>query len=135
MGPNPGFNADRRRRGWFHDHALELEPALYGVRLSFALAYWVDLAQEYPAARTSLGAIRDRKVQMLLSGQRNRETFHDVASINYYLADEPLTAQVFAKLDRADFTFANQCVDAALPAWLVLNCLNWRLDTYPTRFG
>jgi hypothetical protein len=48
---------------WFHDHALELEPALYGVRLSFALAYWVELAQDYPAARTALEGIRDRTVQ------------------------------------------------------------------------
>ncbi len=101
---------------WFHDHALELEPALYGVRLSFALAYWVELAQEYPAARIALVAIRDRKSQLLLSDQRNRETFRDVASINHYLQDDALTAQVFASLDRADTTFAHQCAEDALPA-------------------
>ena len=101
---------------WFHNHALELEPALYGVRLSFALAYWVELAQDYPAARTRLEEIRDRKIQTLLSGQGNRETFHDVSSINYYLADESLTARVFAQLDGDCASLAKQCSDTALPA-------------------
>lgn len=34
---------------WFHDHALEHEPAgMYGVRLSFALSYWKALGDVYP---------------------------------------------------------------------------------------
>ena len=101
---------------WFHDHALEHEPALYGVRTSFALAYWVELAQVYPEAKTALEEIRDRKVGMLLSGQGDRRTFYDVASINYYLVDEPRTAEVFATLDKTHPALANQCSDAALPA-------------------
>lgn len=33
---------------WFHDHSLEEDPALCGVRLSFALSYWMEVAQVYP---------------------------------------------------------------------------------------
>jgi hypothetical protein len=49
-------------------------------------------------------------------GQRNRVTFHDVASINYQLGKQPLMAQVFVKLDSTNFKFANQCADTALSA-------------------
>ena len=37
---------------WFHENALTYAPAMYGVRLSFALSYWVNLGNLYPPART-----------------------------------------------------------------------------------
>jgi hypothetical protein len=43
---------------WFHDHALEHQQALAGVRLSFALAYWLELAACYPEAMQALTAVR-----------------------------------------------------------------------------
>lgn len=33
---------------WFHEHALEVDRAYRGVRLSFALAFWLELAEQYP---------------------------------------------------------------------------------------
>ena len=33
---------------WFHDHALEHNPGMAGVRLSFALSYWKNLGDVYP---------------------------------------------------------------------------------------
>lgn len=67
---------------WFHEHALEERPSLYGVRLSFALAYWLDLAEQYPAALVSLQNIRDQKTKRLAEGARDRELFIDVSAIN-----------------------------------------------------
>lgn len=73
---------------WFHDHALDHEQSLYGVRLSFALSYWMDLAKEYPEARKKLEDIRDRKTATLAAGGGDRALFHDVRSINWALGQE-----------------------------------------------
>src|SRR4051812_29867743 len=38
---------------WFHEHSLEEDRAYLGVRLSFALSYWMELAERYPPARAA----------------------------------------------------------------------------------
>jgi len=101
---------------WFHEHALEHEPSLYGVRLSFALWYWMELANEYPEARTALKRIRDEKTTRLLEGASNRDLFHDVESINERLENEEATYEVFAAIEKAKPDFAAVCADLALPA-------------------
>ncbi len=83
---------------WFHDNALKEEPALYGVRLSFALAYWMDLAESYPEARRKLEEIRDRKTATLAAGKGDHALFHDVTSINRSLDEETETYRLFKKL-------------------------------------
>ncbi|MFO1093722.1 MAG: hypothetical protein U0992_10475 [Planctomycetaceae bacterium] len=46
---------------WFHGNALHYEPSLLGVRLSFALSYWLDFASEYkPAMDAYLRVRRNR---------------------------------------------------------------------------
>jgi hypothetical protein len=101
---------------WFHEHALEFEPSLYGVRLSFALWYWMELANEYPEARTALKRIRDEKIARLLNGDTNRDLFHDVESINERLENEEATYELFAALEKAKPDFATVCADLAMPA-------------------
>ncbi|APV48318.1 hypothetical protein BWI17_00640 [Betaproteobacteria bacterium GR16-43] len=83
---------------WFHEHALEHEPALYGVRLSFALGYWIDLAQSFPEARRKLEEIRGNKAAVLALGQGDRHLFHDVASIDQSLGAEVDTYRLFKTL-------------------------------------
>ena len=85
---------------WFHDHALTHQPSLYGVRLSFALADWVDLGQSFPEARRVLEEIRDRKAALLESGHGDRHLFHDVESINQSLGAEIETYRLFSKMLR-----------------------------------
>jgi hypothetical protein len=41
---------------WFQDNASRIEPALIGVRLSFALAEWGELAKIHPAASAAMQA-------------------------------------------------------------------------------
>lgn len=50
---------------WFHHHALEIQPSMGGVRLSFALSDWRDLAQRHPAAMTQLVAVRDAGMERM----------------------------------------------------------------------
>jgi hypothetical protein len=101
---------------WFHNNALAEEPSLYGVRLSFALAHWKELADVYPPALVALSQTRDTKTQRLTNGELDRELFHDVASINHYLNARDETAHLFESLDRDHQDFAQTCSRLALEA-------------------
>jgi hypothetical protein len=101
---------------WFHEHAIAHQPSLYGVRLSFALWYWIELAAQYPKARQELEKIRNRKTKRLLKGDLDRELFHDVESINEYLKCEAATYELFAKLESKNPDFATRCAPLALPS-------------------
>ncbi|MCC9658527.1 hypothetical protein [Rhodopirellula halodulae] len=85
---------------WFHEHALEVEPAMYGVRLSFALAYWHDLAQQYPPALKKLKEVRDAARLEALAGKNVHQSFHDMESINAQLGEQTSTMKVFETLDK-----------------------------------
>jgi hypothetical protein len=74
---------------------LQHQPALYGVRLSFALGYWIDLAQSFPEARQKLEEIRDKKAAVLAAGGGDRHLFHDVEAINQSLGAEIETYRLF----------------------------------------
>jgi hypothetical protein len=87
---------------WFHDHALESNKALNGVRLSFALAYWVKLGEQYPPARQALAEIRDGNVAAVISGERSYELFDDVAALNEVLGDDQLTVRLFLDIESSD---------------------------------
>jgi hypothetical protein len=101
---------------WFHDHALQEEPALYGVRLSFALSYWKDLGENYPKALTVLRRKRDEKARALLRGEGGRQLFHDVESINDTLGEQRKTSLLYVRLSRLRPDLARQCSGLALPA-------------------
>lgn len=101
---------------WFHEQALKEQPALYGVRLSFALGYWIDLAEVYPPARTALEAIRDRKTGVLRVGVGSAPLFADVAAINEYLKCEEETYVLFSELARLHPALAQRCAKSALSA-------------------
>lgn len=101
---------------WFHHHALAEEPSLYGVRLSFALSYWMELAKVYPPALVALSEIRTSKTKRFSSGELDRELFHDINAINQYLGTSSETAQLFESLDSAHPEFAQACASLALEA-------------------
>lgn len=105
-----------REYKWFHEHALEHKPSLYGVRLSFALWYWVELAAKYPKAGRELEKIRVSKAKRLLKGEFDRELFHDVEAINERLSRHTDTYDLFAKLEAKNPEFAARCAPLALPA-------------------
>lgn len=83
---------------WYHENALRIDPAQYGVRLSFALAAWVELGEKYPKARQALVDIRDRTAKQVEETGGPRSRFHDVASIDEYLKDSATTAAVFREV-------------------------------------
>lgn len=90
------------RHVWFHEHALDHDRDLRGVRLSYALSDWVQLGGVYPPARAALVETRNRAAAALRGGDWSHEWFHDVASINQQLGAEGETADLFLDLHRRD---------------------------------
>jgi hypothetical protein len=98
---------------WFHQHALDYQPSLYGVRLSYALLYWLELGNTYPPAQQALRGVRDAKEVELAIGRGSKGMFQDVATINEYLGEEGRTVEVFKLIDMAQPELAAECYMAA----------------------
>ena len=98
---------------WFHHHALEEEPALRGVRLSYALAYWMELAQAHPPALDALLRIRDDKAARLAAGEEDIALFRDVEAIDATTGHRDATHALFVAIDANSHAFAGRCFDTA----------------------
>lgn len=92
------YSAALERYVWFHQHALEHDPSMSGVRLSFALAGWRRLAEVYAPAMAALVETRNRTVEKIRDGAGGWHDFHDVQSLNEVLDDESLTVELFEYL-------------------------------------
>jgi hypothetical protein len=101
---------------WFYNNALKYKAGLAGVRLSFALNSWKALGQLYPPALATLRTLRDAAAEAAISGDHQRASFHDFASINRTLDDDAKTSQLFIDLDRKHADLAKQVFDIAEPA-------------------
>jgi tetratricopeptide (TPR) repeat protein len=99
---------------WFHEHALEHEPAMAGVRLSFALAYWSELGKKYPPAHVKMVEIRDRTVEQLKRGEGDFSTFMDASALNRTLLEQDKTLALFKELDQNHPELARSCLDVAM---------------------
>jgi len=100
---------------WFHDHALEENASLYGVRRSYALQFWTELAEQYAPARTALDGLRERAAARLLAGDGDRDTFLDVLSIDHAL-DQPQQARdLFVALEKVAPELAASSTRVVLP--------------------
>jgi len=91
---------------WFHANALRFEEALYGVRLSFALSDWLQLAGKYPPARDAFIKVRDETEQAFCRAPSNAALFHDLASMNSCMGEGRKTADLFETIAQSDPTAA-----------------------------
>ena len=80
---------------WYHRNAVRYDPGQYAVRLSFALAYWLNLAGTYQPAREEFIRTRDETEQAVLETPSSFDLFHDVAAMNNRLGDGSRTANLF----------------------------------------
>ena len=101
---------------WYHRNALKHQPAQSGVRRSFALSYWKELADAYPPALFKLMEIREEAVTNVSAGQDLRQQFADLAAMNKYLGEEARTKDVFAMLHTQQPDAAKQVFALAQPA-------------------
>jgi len=104
---------------WFHKHALEYQPSQAGVRLSFALSYWLALGEAYPPALDALKEIREETQRRVTprEGRKVRfEDFHDLASLNREFGEEKKTVAAFKLIDQADPKMAKRVFGVSQPA-------------------
>jgi len=99
---------------WFHDHALDADRSLAGVRLSYAISEWVDLGEVYPPARSALQSVREAKAESLMQGAHDVSLFHDLASINRAFGQVERTRDLFKSIAAANRGVAEQCFHIAL---------------------
>lgn len=99
---NGSYEEALKRTIWFHNHALEHEPAMYGVRLSFALSDWMELGEVYLPAKLALIATRDTKEKLLIAKEGDYHLFHDVVALNRVLGEDDKTIGLFEMLDKAE---------------------------------
>lgn len=100
---------------WFHDNALKHQPSMAGVRLSFALGDWMELAEKYPPALKAMKKVRDKKTAKLKSGKGGFNHFVDVNALNRTLKEESKTIDLFRLLDQKQPDLAKQCWMVAKP--------------------
>nr|MBP9901093.1 hypothetical protein [Verrucomicrobiota bacterium] len=98
-----------QRHIWYHNHALEFGAGQVGVRLSFALADWIELGRRYPKAKQALIEIRDAKTREFMAGGGYSELFQDVVSLNSYLQTNAASYALFQTIERRDPALAQQC--------------------------
>jgi hypothetical protein len=101
---------------WFFQNSLKYEPALYGVRLSYALSDWVELGKVYPPALGKLKVVRDEAGTNIRNGKNVRDNFADFESINKELSEDSKTVDLFAWLDSNQKDSAKAVFDLAQPA-------------------
>lgn len=105
------------KHAWYHDNVLGLLPSHGGVRLSFALGAWHDLAKIYPPAMSDLRAARDRAmVRVRSGGSRASLAFSDLSHLNRLLGDAAMTRDAYALVAAQSTKEARLHLGEALPA-------------------
>ena len=101
---------------WFFQNALKYDQGFYGVRLSFALSYWVELGKVYPPALEKLKDFRNQAETNVRNQNNVRNNFNDFESINKELNEDALTVSLFVWLDSNKPSSAKKVFDLAQPA-------------------
>ena len=79
-----------------------IQPSLSGVRRSFALGYWLDLASRYKPAMDAYVRVRDETETSFRIEPASFDLFHDVASLNKHIDARERTAKLFAEVAATD---------------------------------
>lgn len=104
---------------WYHENALKLKPSLSGVRLSFALAGWLELGEDFPPALEKMRELRDGLEQEIRDQDRVRvkfAQFHEFVAFNRTLRQEERTAELFQWLAEDDPEDAKRVFNVSQPA-------------------
>lgn len=101
---------------WFHHEALRYRRSLANVRLSYALAYWADLAELYAPAKAALLKTRDDAAQAVRENRSAEDNFEDLVAIDRELDDPVDTVSVFLEVEKRDPKRAKELAARAIDA-------------------
>ncbi len=119
---NAKYAASLEKHIWFHENALKYDQSFYGVRLSYALASWVQLSKVYEPALTALINLSDKNEVEIKSGKADcGDAFHDFVSINRELGRQEKIVALFKWLDTNNLPLAKRKFNLAKPALVLAN--------------
>lgn len=91
------FDVALKKFRWFHENATRIQPSLSGVRRSFALAYWMELAELHAPAMDAFLEIRNRTEERFRLDYASYDLFADISSMNQRTSDEQRTVDLFCE--------------------------------------
>jgi len=94
---------------WFDRQVYDSASEMNGVRRSFALSYWMELADRYPPALDSMLEIRNSKTTKILSNGGTCALFADVVAINRTLKENSKSISLFETLLTQSPVQAKRC--------------------------
>lgn len=103
-------NADRRdgryaesleKYKWFFENSRNVS-GMGVVRLSFALGYWLQLADIYEPAMSAITSLRDMTEERCRKTPGDFITFHELSALNHYLNSDDNTVSVFIDVANTD---------------------------------
>jgi hypothetical protein len=104
---------------WFRNNAVHYEPGMVGVRDSFALTYWAQLAEKYPPAMRQLQSIRDAAIAVVHGVGTDEQTAiadcFTITGINDGLKAKSKNVELFKWLDSHKPVVARQVFTLAEP--------------------
>lgn len=86
---------------WYHENAETIDAGQTGVRRSFALSSWYDLAADYAPALTKFEECRENARKGALEGKHPKHVwnnFADFASMSKQLDDDQAIADLFLEI-------------------------------------
>jgi hypothetical protein len=86
---------------WYHENAEKFDAGQTGVRRSFALSSWYDLAADYAPALTKFEEIREAARKGVLESKHPKHVwndFADYASMTKKIGEEKQIAELFLEL-------------------------------------
>lgn len=86
---------------WCFDHGLEHRPSYAGVRGSFLLSKFGDLARKYPPARVALETRRDAAETRALAHREDGDALDDCVAICTRLGEHARIVQLFDRMSAA----------------------------------
>jgi serine/threonine protein kinase len=102
------YEESLQRHIWYFNHSRN-DAGQKGVRVSFALADWIELGRRYPKAKQALIEIRDHDAREFSEGRGYSELFLETSSLNRELQDDGATLALFKTIHQQDKQLAGQC--------------------------
>lgn len=113
------FDDAAAKHRWYHANALSHAPSHVGVRVSFALMDWYQLARKHPAAMQDMLTAQDQAAQAVRNGGAETDgAMRDLTALAETLGDPKVVVSTFAWLDANRPADARRFVDDALPSLL-----------------
>ncbi|RXJ74067.1 hypothetical protein CS022_05345 [Veronia nyctiphanis] len=101
------FASAHKKYEWYFENAEKFNPHHRGVRVSFALADWVDVAKQYRPAMTCIIDIRKEALNKF-NETKSIESFRDYSYISEYLQTGDEVLEIFFSFHSKDKELAKK---------------------------